>query len=259
VWTSEAANGTASPVKRGGIRDAGQLRKLERLVVMVRTRVPVLVGAAGLVFAAPFSMLRAQGPILFEAYAARKDLTNNPVLGGVGFVAYTGVFGLRLSGALNVGRRTIDGRDVALKFTRCDGVTCQDAFTTTRSPAQSQLYVGGWTADADVLVEPLRLVPVAKSLLLGFSPYAFFGVGGYGVRPTSARDTAFTTLSYGLGAHHDLLGWLGVDAAARYRRPLDSDSALTVGSSRTWEYRLGLTASFGRSSTVRPRRLPSRR
>ena len=234
-----------------GIADAGESRKLERLVVMVRTRVPLLVGAAGLVFLPFFSMLRAQGPMMFEAYAARKDLTSNPVLGGVGFVGYSGVFGLRLSGGLNVNNRRIEGRDVTLKYTQCDGVTCQDAFTTTRSPAQSQLHVGGWSADADVLVEPLRSVPVAKSLLLGFSPYAFFGIGGYGTRPINARDTSFTTLSYGIGAHHNLLGWLGLDAAARYRRPLGSDSALTIGSPRSWEYRLGLTASFGRPSSWR--------
>ena len=223
---------------------------------MVRMRSLLLVGAAGLVCLPRFSSLRAQGPMLFEAYAARKDLASNPVLGGAGFTAYNGVFGLRLSGAVNVGRRTIYGRDVNLKFTQCDGVTCQDAFTTTRSPDQSQLHVGGWTADADVLVEPLRLVPVAKSLLLGFSPYAFFGIGGYGVRPANARDTSRTTLSYGLGAHHDLIGWLGIDAAARYRRPIGSDSALTFGTPRTWEYRLGLTASFGRSSSLRRRERP---
>jgi len=222
---------------------------------MMRTRSVVLVGAAGLALLAPIS-IRAQSPMMFEAYAARKELATNPVHGGVGFVGYNGIFGLRLSGALNVGRRTIESRDVTLKYTTCDGVTCRDAFTTTRSPRESQLHVGGWTADADVLVEPFRLFPVGKSLLLGFSPYAFFGVGGYGVRPVNASDTAFTTLSYGLGAHHDLLGWLGVDAAARYRRPIGSDSGFAFGSRRSWEYRVGLTASFGRQSNFTRREPP---
>src|SRR2546430_7410221 len=118
------------------------------------------------------------------------------------------------------------------------------------------LALGGWTADADVLVEPFRRVPVMKSLLLGFSPYGFFGVGGYGVRPYAAADTSVATLNYGLGAHHDLLGWLGVGVEARYRRPLHSDSALTFCAPRTWQHRLGLTASFGggrpwRRSTIR--------
>ena len=216
---------------------------------MRRTRLYWLAGAAGIVFPSIFSALHAQGPMMFEAYAARKELASNPLLAGAGFVGYSGIFGLRLSGALNVGHRTIQSRDVTYQFTQCDAFSCHEAYTTSRTPEQSQLRIGGWTADADVLVEPLRSIPVAKSLLLGFSPYAFFGIGGYGIRPINARDTSFTTLSYGLGAHHDLLGWLGVDVGARYRRPLGSDSVLTIGSSRSWEYRIGLTASFGRPSS----------
>jgi hypothetical protein len=88
-------------------------------------------------------------------------------------------------------------------------------------------------------------VPVVKSLLLGFSPYGFFGVGGYGIRPSGGPDTSVATLNYGVGAHHNLLSWLGVGVEARYRRPFHSDSALTFGTPRNWEYRLGLTASFG--------------
>ena len=139
---------------------------------------------------------------------------------------------------------------------QCGSGTCQTKTITSTGEGDHGLAVGGWTADADVLVEPFRRVPVMKSLLLGFSPYGFFGVGGYGVRPYAAADTSVATLNYGLGAHHDLLGWLGVGVEARYRRPLHSDSALTFGAPRTWEYRLGLTASFGggrpwRRSTIR--------
>ena len=216
---------------------------------MSRTRFLTLAGAAGLVLSPSFAALVAQGPMLVELNAARRAPAGSPVLGGLGFVGYSGIFGLRLGGALNVGHRTIPGRDVTFTFTQCDGVTCHQGVQTTRSPDQSRFSVGGWTADADVLVEPFRTIPVVKSVLLGFSPYAFFGIGGYGVRPINARDTTLTTLSYGLGAHHDVLGWLGVDMGARYRRPLGSDSALSLGSARNWEYRIGLTASFSRPST----------
>jgi hypothetical protein len=107
------------------------------------------------------------------------------------------------------------------------------------------------------LLEPFRTVPVVKSLLLGFSPYGFFGVGGYGVRPAGFADTSYATFNYGVGAHHNLLGWLGLDVEARYRRPMHSDTVVSLGSPRTWEYRIGLTASWGnishwRRSNIRP-------
>jgi len=105
--------------------------------------------------------------------------------------------------------------------------------------------VGGWSADADFLVAPLRAVPVAKSLFLGFSPYAFVGIGGIGVNPTNAPDTSRATWSFGVGLHHDLLGWLGLSAEARNRRSLHSDSAIAIGGRRNWEYRAGLSISFG--------------
>jgi hypothetical protein len=189
--------------------------------------------------------------MMIEGYAARHKQSADPLFGGLGFTGYQGIFGLRLSGALNVTRRDESDQTANFQFLQCTSGVCQTKTVSSTAPGDHGLALGGWTADADVLVEPFRRVPVMKSLLLGFSPYGFFGVGGYGVRPYNAADTSVATLNYGLGAHHDLLSWLGVGVEARYRRPLHSDSAFTFGSSRTWEYRIGLTASFGGNKTWR--------
>ena len=218
---------------------------------MTRTRSLLSVGAAVLVSMPVPALVSAQGPMMFEAYAARKEQPVNPAFGGLGFTGYTGIFGLRLSGGLNLGRSDGAEHTATYQYTQCVAGTCQVKTATGTYRDNPGLHVGGWTADADVLVEPFRSVGVVKSLLLGFSPYGFFGVGGYGVRPPGAADTSFATLNYGLGAHHDLLGWLGVGVEARYRRPMHSDTIVSLGSPRTWEYRIGLTASFGRSSSFR--------
>jgi cell wall-associated NlpC family hydrolase len=51
-------------------------------------------------------------------------------------------------------------------------------------------------------------------------------------------------VSFGVGVHHDLLGWLGVSAEARNRRSFQNDSVIAIGSRRNWEYRAGLSISF---------------
>jgi NlpC/P60 family protein len=158
------------------------------------------------------------------------------------------MFGLRVSGALDF--NTGDNGSVAASqpapYYGCDRFRCR-GYGGSRYNYDSGLGIGigGWTADADLLFAPLRTFPVAKALLLGFSPYAFVGVGGMGVNPPGVADTNRATWSYGLGVHHDLLGWLGVTAEARNRRSLQSDSAIAIGSRRSWEYRAGMSVSFG--------------
>jgi murein DD-endopeptidase len=220
---------------------------------MTRTRSLLLVGAAVAVSLPVPTLLSAQGPMMLEAYAARKQQSVDPLFGGVGFTGYTGIFGLRLTGGLNVGRYDGSQQTANYQYLQCSPAPCQTKTVSSTYQSDPGLHVGGWTADADVLVEPFRRVPVMKSLLLGFSPYGFFGLGGYGVRPHDAPDTSIATLNYGLGAHHDLLGWLGVGVEARYRRALHSDSVVSIGTPRNWEYRIGLTASFGGSHAWRPR------
>ena len=150
------------------------------------------------------------GPMMLEGYAARKQQPVDLTFGGMGFTGYTGIFGLRVSGGLNVGRGNGTEQTATYDYSTCTVGPCQIRTVNSNYSGGSGLYLGGWTADADVLLEPFRRVPVMKSLLLGFSPYGFFGIGGYGLRPRGAPDTSIATLSYGLGAHHDLLAWLGV-------------------------------------------------
>ena len=223
---------------------------------MTRTRSLLVVGATLVVSLPVPTIASAQGPMMIEGYAARKQEPTELTLGGMGFTGYTGIFGLRVSGGLNVGRGLGEEKTATYQYSDCSLGPCVLRTKTSTYRENAGLNVGGWTADADVLLEPFRRVPVMKSLLLGFSPYGFFGIGGYGLRPQGAADTTRTTLSYGLGAHHDLLGWLGVGVEARYRRPIGSDSAVTVGTSKSWEYRLGLTASFGGGSPWRRRPTP---
>src|SRR5690349_19294401 len=89
---------------RGGTGHAARGNRLHRLDNMIRTRSLFSVGAAVLLSLPAPALVAAQGPMMFEAYAARKEQPLNPTLGGIGFTGYTGIFGLRLSGGLNVGR-----------------------------------------------------------------------------------------------------------------------------------------------------------
>jgi cell wall-associated NlpC family hydrolase len=158
------------------------------------------------------------------------------------------MFGLRVSGALNFnnGDNGSAGSPQPVPYYWCQDLRCR-GYGEPRYGYDSGvgIGIGGWTADADLLFAPLRSIPVAKALLLGFSPYAFVGIGGLGVNPPGAADTSRATWSYGVGVHHDLLGWLGVSAEARNRRSFHSDSAITIGSRQSWEYRAGLSVSFG--------------
>jgi cell wall-associated NlpC family hydrolase len=197
--------------------------------------------------------LAAQGPLVFEGFAARKGLSSDPLFGGAALSAYSGPFGLRLGGGLHLadsqGSYPVPLGDPYPFGRPCRPFECPPPFRDSRG-----LDVGAWTADADLIFAPLRSVPVARALLLGFSPYGFAGIGRYSTQPNNGRDTTLTTVSYGVGAQHNLLGWLGVGAEARYRRSLGSDSAIAVGSPRAWEYRLAFTISFGgpHPATTRP-------
>jgi hypothetical protein len=202
-----------------------------------------LLGAT-LAVAAP---LGAQGPGVFEVIASRKQAATEPLLGGIALAHYHGPIGLRFSGALNLTNVQDSVQPMPAQWEYCR--------RECRGPSRGERYydnagmfpsVGAWTADADLIFAPVRAVAPLRALLLGFSPYAFAGIGGYGTRPPNAVDTTRATWSLGAGAHHELLGWLGVGGEARYRRPFSRDS-ITFG--HGWrdnlEYRVGLTVSFG--------------
>jgi len=195
----------------------------------------------------------AQGPGLFEAFAARKEQSSGPTFGGIAITGYRGLFGLRVGGGLNLVND--DGgaggtRQVVVYDPRCrDPRRCRRVVTQRSGGDLSPfgVNVAGWSADADLILEPLRPVPALRGLLLGFSPYVFAGIGGYGVRAANAADTSFATVSYGGGVHHNLLGWLGLGAEARYRQPLDNAALVTTTSALRdkVEYRVALSVSFG--------------
>jgi cell wall-associated NlpC family hydrolase len=198
--------------------------------------------------ALPIVPVNGQGPGLFDAFAARKESPHDPLFAGLGFAGYSGMFGIRVSGALNFnsGDNGATATPQPVPYYGCNRYECR-GYGGPRYNYDSGIGIGigGWTADADLLFAPFRTLPVAKALLLGFSPYGFVGIGGIGVNPSGAADTSRATWSFGVGVHHDLLGWLGLSAEARNRRSFQSDSAIAIGSRRNWEYRAGLSMSFG--------------
>lgn len=206
--------------------------------------------AAGLVTALLLggAPVAAQGPGVFEVFASRQQSPSTPLLGGISFGSYHGAVGLRFSGALNLVRAQDSvGRPstYAAEWDRHRGPGSGTRQRYADNGWSMLPSIGAWSADADLIFAPVRPVPALRALLLGFSPYAFAGIGGYGVRPANAPDTSSATWSLGAGAHHELLGWLGVGAEARYRQAFANDS----GISPTWQdklqYRVGLTVSFG--------------
>ena len=204
--------------------------------------------------------LAAQGPGTFELFASRKESSTQPLFGGISFAHYGGPIGLRFSGALNF--RNDDNTSTAAPSASTGQYDCRyyDCRSRYRGRGGQVGYsdmsflpsIGGWNADVDLIVAPVRAVAPLRALLLGFSPYGFVGLGGYSVRPANAIDTTRATWSLGAGAHHQLLGALGIAAEARYRQPFSSDS-IAPDWKQKLEYRATLTISFGgRKRTPRP-------
>lgn len=207
---------------------------------IVRTLVVVAGSAVAMQW--PGSAALAQGPGVFEAYAARSSSSHDPVFGGIGLSGYSGPFGIRLGGALNLGKYD-STRSAPLPVQRCTVNGCQRFYQEETHGVR----VNGWSADADLVFAPFRSLPEGKVLFLGFSPYAFLGFGGYGVAVDNV-DTARTALSYGGGLYHEIAGWFGLSGEARYRRFLGNDESYEH--SGAWEYKLGLTVSFGPGKRV---------
>ena len=208
------------------------------------------IALAILLAAAP---LAAQGPGTFELFAQRKQSASQPIFGGISFAHYGGPIGLRFSGGLNFRGNDNSTTGVSAntasddcRYYRCDGRN-RGPGGGRRELSDGTLFpsLGGWTADADLIVAPVRAVGPLRALLLGFSPYGFVGVGGYSVHPSNAIDTTRATWSLGGGAHHQLLGALGIGAEARYRQAFGTDSGIASDWKQKLEYRASLTISFG--------------
>ncbi len=172
-----------------------------------------------------------------QGFAAWREPSSSVLFGGIGFTKYWGVMGLRLGGALHL----VPSNDASMPI-QCDRFRC---WHVDNGQNPFNVDVGAWMADAEVVFEPLRAIPTFRGLLLGFSPYGFAGIGGYGVRLSSGPDTSIATWSVGVGAHHDLIGPLGVQAEARYRSPLESNSGFAADWSQHLEYAVGLRVSLG--------------
>ncbi len=223
---------------------------IDRLV-----RAPLHVAACTTVLAlatAPSGALVAQSsitsPVRFETFAARNERASSAVFGGFSVSAHSGVFGLRLGGSvagLDLGG---DSRISTTPVRSCTRAGCRSGVLRQYSSG-SFFASDAWTADVDVIAEPFRSVPVLRQLLLGFSPYAFAGVGRYSLSVSSAvGDSTRSVWSYGAGVHHELVSRLGVTAEARVRRQLDDNAFVGSTFRNAVQYRVGVTIGAGGGS-----------
>jgi cell wall-associated NlpC family hydrolase len=188
-----------------------------------------------------FAQRAAQPSWVLQGFASRKEPSSSPVFGGLSFTKYRRILGLRAGGSLYL-RNSDNGNTV------CGRYGCRNLIS-----------VGAWTADADLLLEPLRVMPRLNALLLGFSPYGFIGIGGYGVHGGAAPDSSFATVSYGLGLHHSMLGPLGLQAEARYRQPLENNTGFSNGLRENMEYSIGFTVNLSSQSRHQKKSAPTPR
>lgn len=170
-----------------------------------------LVPAAGL----------AQSRHALAFHLGRNDaLPTETTLGGLSYTSWAGVLGVRGSGALALGRvdRTANNADGTVKIT-------------------------AWTADADVILSPFRILP--PSMTAGLRPFALGGIGGHGARYPGGDRAAVATLSYGWGLAWNLSRALSIESTARRRTLLQREIDLPPGFANDWEYRVGVGIEFG--------------
>lgn len=164
----------------------------------------------------------AQSRHAIAFHLGRNDaLPTETTLGGVSYTSWTGMLGVRGSGALSLGRvdRTANNADGTLKIT-------------------------AWTADADVILSPFRVLP--PIVTLGFRPFALAGIGGHGARYPAGNRAAVATSSYGWGLAWNLSRGLSIESTARRRSLLLKDEVeLPPGFANDWEYRVGVGIEFG--------------
>jgi cell wall-associated NlpC family hydrolase len=211
-----------------------------------------LAGAAALfaVAGVPMRSVEAQtsivSPFRFEAFGARNESATTAMFGGLSLAGYSGIFGLRLGGSvagLDLGG---DNTEASTPVRSCSRSGCRNGVVRQYSSG-SGFSSDAWTADADLIAEPFRSVPVLRQLLLGFSPYAFAGIGRYSVSvaPGVVNDTTRSVWSYGAGVHHDLLSRIGVTAEARVRRTLDDNAFVGRTFRNAVQYRVGFSIGAG--------------
>jgi cell wall-associated NlpC family hydrolase len=172
----------------------------------------------------------AQSRHAIAFHLGRNDaLPTETTLGGLSYTSWAGVLGVRGSGALALGRvdRTTSNGDGTLKIT-------------------------AWTADADVILSPFRVLPA--SLTAGLRPFVLGGIGGHGARYPEGDRASVATLSYGWGLAWNLSRALSIESTARRRTLLQEDVSHPPGFANDWEYRVGVAIEFGgRRQAVRSR------
>jgi hypothetical protein len=177
----------------------------------------------------------AQSRHAIAFHLGRNDaLPTEATLGGLSYTSWAGVLGVRGSGALALGRvdRTTTNSDGTVKIT-------------------------AWTADADAILSPFRVLPA--SLTAGLRPFALVGIGGHGARYPAGDRASVATLSYGWGVAWNLLGALSAEATARRRMRLQDDVDFPPGFANDWEYRVGVGFEFGGRRQAERSRPPRRR
>lgn len=165
-------------------------------------------------------------------HLAQNDaLPTETTLGGLSYTSWAGMLGVRGSGAMSLGRvdRTATNEDGTLKIT-------------------------AWTADADVILSPFRILP--PIVTLGIRPFALAGIGGHGARYPTGDRASVATLSYGWGLAWNPSRALSIESTARRRTLLlEDDIELPPGFANDWEYRVGIAIEFGgRRQASRPSR-----
>jgi len=208
-------------------------------------RVAALCGAVLALGAPAVTPLVAQSPVTLDLFAARKEASTSPLFGGASLTTYKGPLGLRFGGGLNVG----NGDGATVRTVPTNQEFCRRGRPCGRVQYVDQGSLGpsinAWSADADLLFEPFRAAAPLRALLLGFSPYAFAGIGQYETGVNSAGDSSLTTWSYGGGLHHTLIGAASLGAEARYRQPIHSSVAPSEVTRQSWEYRVALSFGLG--------------
>lgn len=201
----------------------------------------------GLTFTAP--RLAAQASILspfsLETFAARNESRNAAVFGGLSLAGFSGSWGLRVNSALSGVDFNGDNGGIT-PARQCNRYGCRTGYANGYGDGLG-LNVNAWSVDADVIAEPFRQVQVLRQLLLGFSPYAFVGIGRYTANSNSTlgADSSHAVWSYGVGVHHELVARVGFTAEARARRSLDDNSFMGGTFRNAIQYRMGLSVGLG--------------
>ena len=211
-----------------------------------------LLALAGALPAALPAQTAVTSPFRLEGFAARNESTASALFGGMGLSGHSGLLGFRVSGALSGFSATGDDRVTRVPVRSCSRFGCRNGYT--RQYGSGSLFsTDAWTADADIIAEPFRTAPVMRQLLLGFSPYAFAGIGRYAsnASSTSTADSTRSVWSYGVGLHHDLVGRLAFSGEARVRKNFEDNTWINGTMRNSVQYRMGLTVGMGGTSRTR--------